>query len=163
MQGKFTQKAKEVIEAAKDISVDFGHGYVGTEHMLMALFVIKESMASKVLEEQGITEEDIEEKIEDYVGTSDIADAIPQDFTPRTKRMLEQSKQEAMALGTDYIGTEHLLIALLRDKDSLAVKVLTALKVNQQRIYDEIMALLGKPTNEQFKSGGGFGGAGGGG
>ena len=143
MQGRFTQKSKEVIEMSKEMSMEFGHSYVGTEHMLLALLLVPDSVAYKALEEQGLTQEDVEEKIEELVGIGE-ALSQPQDFTPRTKRILETSAQEATNMGTGYIGTEHLLIALLRDKESLAMKILTSLKVNIQRIYDEIMSILGE-------------------
>ncbi|MCL1997082.1 MAG: ATP-dependent Clp protease ATP-binding subunit [Defluviitaleaceae bacterium] len=146
MQGKFTQKAKEVIDTAKEISQRYGHAYVGTEHILIALATVADSVAYKALEEQGVTEEILEEKIEGLVGINDTP-SESQDFTPRTKRILENSMQEAVNMGTGYIGTEHLLLALLRDRESLAMKILASLKVNVQRLYEEIMSLLGESGN----------------
>ncbi|MCL1936145.1 MAG: ATP-dependent Clp protease ATP-binding subunit [Defluviitaleaceae bacterium] len=143
MQGKFTQKSKEVIETAKSASMEYGHTYVGTEHILIALIKVKDSVAFKALEEQGLSEETIENKIDELVGISPSINT-PQDFTPRTKRILETSMQEAINMGTGYIGTEHLLLALLRDRESLAMKILSSLKINTQRIYDEVMFLLGE-------------------
>lgn len=148
MQGKFTQKSKEVIESSKEISMQYGHSYVGTEHILMALLTISDTVAFKALEEQGITGEMVEDKIEDFVGIS-LTPSPPQDFTPRAKRIIENSMQEAVAMGTGYIGTEHILLALMRDRESLAMKILASLKVSVQRIQDEIMSLLGEGDSSQ--------------
>lgn len=142
MQYRFTQKSKEVIETAKEMSMQYGHTYVGTEHILVALLMVPDSVAYKALEEQGLSEEAIEDKIDELVGINESI-TTPQDFSPRTKRALEISMQESLNMGTGYIGTEHLLLALLRDRDSLAMKILEMLKINTQRIYDEIMFLIG--------------------
>ena len=141
MQGRFTQKSKEVIEMSKEMSMEFGHTYVGTEHILLALLIVPDSVAYRALEDQGLTQEDVEDKIDELVGINQ-AISEPQDFTPRTKRILETSAQEATNMGAGYVGTEHLLIALLRDKESLAMKILVSLKINIQRVYDEIMFIL---------------------
>lgn len=148
MQGKFTQKAKEAIEISQNTAIEYGHNYVGTEHLLLGLLKVKESVASKALEEQGVTEELIKGKIDELVGINTKIGDLPQDFTPKTKRVLEVSFQEALRMGTGYIGTEHLLLALLREQDSLAVKILLSLKANPQRIQDEIMSMLGEGDNQ---------------
>ena len=141
MQG-YTKKSKEVIDTAKQLGMEYGHNYVGTEHILAALATVSDSVAFNALNEQGVTREDVEDKIDEMVGTNNSL-TEPQDFTPRTKRLLEQSRQEANSMNSGYIGTEHLLLALLRDKESLALRILTSLKVNPQRLQDEIMSLLG--------------------
>ena len=146
MQGKFTQKAREVIEYAQQAAAELGHGYVGTEHLLLALRHIDESVASKALEGQGVTKDAIVSRIGQMVGISDSL-GVPQDFTPRTKRVIELSLQEAIKMGTGYIGTEHLLLALLREKDSVAVKILESLNVNVQKLSEEILSMLGESEN----------------
>lgn len=144
MQGKFTQKAKEVIEYAQESAVNLGHNYVGTEHLLLGLSGVSESVAAKALEAQGVGVENIEEKIEEMVGPSSGTKSQPIDFTPRTKRVLEASLSEAVKMGTGYIGTEHLLLALLREPESIAVRILASLNVNPQKLYEDIMAMVGE-------------------
>ncbi|MDR1640583.1 MAG: ATP-dependent Clp protease ATP-binding subunit [Clostridiales bacterium] len=142
--GKFTDKAKEVINTAQSVASDMGHNYVGTEHLLLGLLRVQDGIAAKALEEQGVTEEDVMDKIDDMIGSQNTGIILPRDFTPRTKRILEMSYQESARMGMSYIGTEHLLIALLKDPDSIAVKILSNLSVNIQRLYDDIMNLLGE-------------------
>ena len=146
MQGKFTEKSKEVIEVAKELSVRYGHNYVGTEHILMGLLLIPDTVAYKALEDLGVHEETVEEQIERVVGMNEEGET-PYDFTPRTKRMLEQSMREALALGANYVGTEHLLLAILRDRDNLATRILLNLKVNTQALSHEIVNLLSSGSN----------------
>ncbi|MDR1540007.1 MAG: ATP-dependent Clp protease ATP-binding subunit [Clostridiales bacterium] len=144
MQGKFTEKAKMAIDNAQSAAVELGHNYVGTEHLLIGLLGVEDGIAAKALEEQGVTDDDVIDKIEDLIGSQSNGLMMPRDFTPRTKRILEISLQEAIRMGTGYIGTEHLLLALLRDSDSIAVKILTSLSVNIQKLYDDIMNMLGE-------------------
>lgn len=148
MQGKFTQKAKEAIESSQNTAIEYGHNYVGTEHFLVGLLKVKDSVSCKALEEQGVKIELVKKKIDEIVGINEKNSELPQDFTPRTKRVLEISLQEALKMGTGYIGTEHLLLALLREQDCLAVKILVSLKVNPQRIQDEIMSMLGEGDHQ---------------
>jgi ATP-dependent Clp protease ATP-binding subunit ClpC len=144
MQGKFTEKAKAAIESAQSAAVEMGHNYVGTEHLLLGLLSVHDGIAAKALEEQGVSDDDVVDKIDELIGSQNTGINMPRDFTPRSKRILEISFQEAVKMGTGYIGTEHLLIALLRDPDSIAVKVLTTLSVNIQKLYEDIMNMLGE-------------------
>lgn len=152
MQGKFTQKAKEAIEASQNTAIEYGHGYVGTEHLLVGLLKIKDGVACKALEEQGITLEAVRDKIDEIVGIDKRGKNLPQNFTPRTKRVLEISLQEALKMGTGYVGTEHLLLALLHEEESIAVKILLYLKVNPNRIRDEILAMLGEGDSQSLEA-----------
>ncbi|MDR2899660.1 MAG: ATP-dependent Clp protease ATP-binding subunit, partial [Clostridiales bacterium] len=144
MQAKFTQKAKEVIEYAQEAAVNMGHNYVGTEHMLLGLTGVLESVAQKALESQNVTIENVEEKIESFVGVNPSQMAQPSDFTPRTKRLLEMSLAEAQRMGTGYIGTEHLLLALIKEQDSIAVRILISLNVNVQKLYEDVLSMVGE-------------------
>ena len=143
MQGKLTPKARDVIQTAKNLSADYGHNYVGTEHLLGALITVKDCVSRKALEQQGIEYSDIEDKIDDLIGLNDPIGSQPHDFTPRTKGILEQSQAEAQKMGTSYIGTEHLLLAILHDRECLATKILALLRINFSKLYDDIMAMLG--------------------
>ncbi|MCL1883792.1 MAG: ATP-dependent Clp protease ATP-binding subunit [Defluviitaleaceae bacterium] len=147
MKGPFTEKAKQAIQNAQDVAKEFGHAHVGTEHLLLGLARVADSVAAKALEMQGVTAEGIEKEVERAMGsggTPTLGGNEPTDFTPRTKRILEQSHQEALRMKTNYIGTEHLLIATLKETESIANTILSALNVNVQKMFDDIMAMLGE-------------------
>lgn len=143
MQGKFTKKAQEVVQKAQEAALNLGYKYVGTEHILLGLTLVKDSVAAKALESQGITSETVLQKISTLI-SGNVIGFIPQDFTPRAKRVVEFSIQEAYQMGTGYVGTEHLLLALMHETDSIAVKLLVLMGVNAQRLYEDIMIMLGE-------------------
>lgn len=141
----FTEKAREAIRYATKSAGDMGHNYIGTEHLLLGLLSIEDSVAAKTLESQRITFDEVSSKITAMSGgTAFVASpGNPTDYTPRTKRVFENSADEARRLNSGYIGTEHLLIALIKEQDCIAVRVLVDLGANPQKIYDDIMALVG--------------------
>ena len=156
MMYKFTKRAEKAIEYANRIALEFGHNYIGTEHLLYGLLKEGSGVASKVLENQGITPEQIEEQIDALVGKNEeIGEEEILGFTPRTKRVIETSFIEAKKLGSDFIGTEHLLIGIMREGDSVAVRILLNLNVNPQKLYNEIIKVLNDDEsilNEDKKS-----------
>ena len=153
MQGKFTEKAKAAIEAAQTAAATFGQSYVGTEHLVLGLSMVSESVSARAIEGQGVTTKMLEDRIREVSQNANMDMLMaPTDFTPRTKRVLELSMQEAVRMGTGYIGTEHMLIALMREPDCVGVQLLVSLGVDTQRLYDEIMNMLG----EGDKSGAGL-------
>ena len=143
MQGKYTQKAKEVLKRAKEAAGTLGNEYVGTEHILLGLTLVQESVAAKALESQSVTYHQVMDRISGMQGNKQKFYA-PIDLTPRAKRVVDLSVQEALRMGTNYVGTEHILIALLREADTIAVKIMTGLGVNIQRLYEDIMLMLGE-------------------
>ena len=145
---KFTKKAENVIEYANEIACKLGHTYVGTEHILYGLAKEKEGVASKILENQDVTEDAILEKIEDLVGTGIPIENTAMALTPRTKRVIENSFLEARKLNSEFIGTEHLLIALMKEVDSIAVRIMIELNVNSQKMYNEIIKVLNEYDEE---------------
>lgn len=148
MTYKFTKRAEKAIEIANQIAIDFGHNYIGTEHLLYGLLKEGSGVASKVLENQGITPEQIEEQIDLLVGRNEqVEDNSVIGFTPRTKRVIENAFREAKKLGTDFIGTEHLLIGIMREGDSVAVRIMLDLNVNPQKLYNEIIKILNEETS----------------
>lgn len=142
MQGKFTNKAQEVLKRAQEAALKLGNKYVGTEHILLGLTLVSDSVAAKALESQGVTYHQVMDKIQSMTGGTS-AYYIPADFTPRAKRVVESSVQEAFRMGTGYVGTEHILIALIRENDNIAVRIMVSLDLNLQRLYDDIMNMLG--------------------
>lgn len=147
MQGRFTKKAQEVLQRAQEAALKLGNKYVGTEHILLGLTLVSDSVAAKALESQGVTYHQVMEKIQSMSGGTS-AYYIPADFTPRAKRVVESSVQEAFRMGTGYVGTEHILIALIRENDNIAVRIMVSLELNLQRLYDDIMNMLGEGEDQ---------------
>ncbi|MCL2350791.1 MAG: hypothetical protein FWC67_04860 [Defluviitaleaceae bacterium] len=150
MQSKFTQKAQEAIKHADTSARKFSQSYIGTEHLLLGLARANDSISQKVLQLQNATADVIEKKIDEILnaGQGDLLTygGKPQGYTPRTKRILEKSNREAQKMSTNYVGTEHLLLALIKESDSLAVQILASLGVNMQRVHDDIMVMLSEYT-----------------
>jgi ATPase AAA-2 len=141
MTYKFTNRANKAIEIANDIALELGHSYIGTEHILYGLAKEGNGIASKVLENQNVTADDILNKIEELIGRDESIENIV-DFTPRTKRVVESAFIEARKLGYNFIGTEHLLIGILREGDCVAAKILLDLNVNIPKLYNEIIKVI---------------------
>ena len=150
---KFTTRAKKAIELAQNEAVSLGHNYIGTEHILYGLVKEGSGVASKVLANQDITSEEIESKIIEMIGKEVVTSTETLGFTPRTKRVIENSFIEAKKLGYDYIGTEHLLMGILREGDSIAVRILLDLEVDLPKLYNEIVNVINEAQDvEKDKS-----------
>ena len=147
MSYKFTSSAERVLEIANDIALELGHNYVGTEHILYGLAKEERGVASKVLEKQNVTPDTVVEKIEELVGREDTVAESTVGFTPRTKRVMENAFRESKKMGSDYIGTEHLLIGIMREGDSIAVRIMLELNVNPQKLYNEIVKVVNEYDN----------------
>ena len=140
---KFTARAKKAIDLANEIAMELGHNYIGTEHILYGLVKEGNGVASKVLENQAINAEKIKNEIIELIGKEEkIVETLG--FTPRTKRVLENSYLEAKKVGYDYIGTEHLLMGTLREGDSIA---LLNLNLDLPKIYNEIVGVVNELEN----------------
>ena len=146
---KFTKKAQEVLQISNDIAIELGHNYIGTEHILYGLTKETDGVAGRVLEEQGIVPDVVLEKIEELVGRGTAQNSQTLGFTPRTKRVIENAFREARKLGSDYIGTEHLLIGVMHEADSIAVKIMLDLEVNPQKLYNEIIRIINEYVDEE--------------
>ena len=142
MTYKFTKKAEQALQIANDIAMELGHNYVGTEHILYGLVKEDSGVASKVLENQNVTPEAVLDKIEELIGVGEKSGNNAIGFTPRTKRVIENAFREARRLGSEYIGTEHLLIGIMREADSIAVRIMLDLNVNPQKLYNEIIKVI---------------------
>ena len=149
MTYKFTNRANKAIEIANDIALELGHSYIGTEHILYGLAKEGNGVASRVLENQQVTVDDILNKIEELVGR-DVSIENIIDFTPRTKRVVETAFIEARKLGYNFIGTEHLLIGILREGDCIAAKILLDLNANIPKLYNEIVKVINE--GERYNS-----------
>ena len=153
MYYKFTAKAEKAIELAQEIASELGHNYIGTEHILYGLAEEGTGIASRVLEEQGVTPENIKDEIVEIIGQSDpIEDPDSLGFTPRCKRVIENAYLYARRMNSDYIGTEHVLIGILHEGDSVATRILLDLNADPQQIYNELVKVL---SDEEENSDGG--------
>ena len=139
---KFTTRAKKAIELAQDEAVSLGHNYVGSEHILYGLVKEGAGVASKVLANQNVAPEGVESEIIEMIGKEVVTGTETLGFTPRAKRVIENSFIEAKKLGYDYIGTEHLLMGILREGDSIAVRILIDLDVDLPKLYNEIVNVI---------------------
>ena len=149
MKYSFTNRAKKAIELADSLAIELGHNYVGTEHILYGLVKEGSGVASKVLQNQGIEPDMVIDEIVNLVGNdSPITETLG--FTPRTKRVIENAFIEARKLGYNYIGTEHILIGILREADSIATRILLELNVNIPKLYGEIVRVINE--GEDFAS-----------
>lgn len=138
---KFTNRAKKVIEIANDISIELGHNYIGTEHILYGLVKEGEGIASKVLQNKGVTSEKVLKEIKEMLWHGkEIKESLG--FTPRSKRVLENAFLEAKRIGYNYIGTEHLLLALMKEGDCIAIKIILELNVEISQIYNEVAKVI---------------------
>ena len=151
---KFTARAKKAIELAQNEAMALGHSYIGSEHILYGLIKEGAGVASRVLENQDITPEDVENKIIEMIGKEAFSQIETLGFTPRSKKILENSFIEAKKLGYDYIGTEHLLMGILREGDSIAVRILIDLDVDLPKIYNEIVNVINEVEDVKGQSGG---------
>ncbi len=141
MTYKFTNSSNNVIELANDIATKLGHNYIGTEHILYGLAKEENGVASKVLQKQNVIAENILNKIQEFIGEEQPIEEVI-DFTPRTKRVIELAFLEARKQGYNYIGTEHILIGILKEGDCIATRILLDLDVNIPKLYNEIIKVL---------------------
>ncbi len=140
---KFTQKAQNVLNRALTYAREMGHTYIGSEHLLMGLVGEQDSVASKILEERGINFEKVKSAVESFAGVGTMSDVSAADMTPRTKHIIESSASEALRLSQSYIGTEHILLALIAEADCVAVKIIKECGAGISEIKSDLQGYLG--------------------
>ena len=139
---RFTDRARRVVVLAQEEARMLNHNYIGTEHILLGLIHEGEGVAAKALESLGISLDAVRQQVEEIIGQGQQAPSGHIPFTPRAKKVLELSLREALQLGHDYIGTEHLLLGLIREGDGVAAQVLIRLGADLNRVRQQIIALL---------------------
>ncbi len=142
MSNKFTEKAEKALNNVIPIAQGLGHTYVGTEHILLALSREKSSLASTFLQKHGIDYKKIEASIRIYAGNGPKSKLTPTDMTPRCRKLLELSYKSAQKYGAAKIGTEHILLAIIEERECIARKILEHLGADISRIKDDIMTLM---------------------
>ena len=146
----FTEKANNAMNLAISSAEELGHTYVGSEHILLGLLKEGTGVASVVLNELGIYADELENLIENEIGTGAKSSITTQDFTPRTKRVLQNAVMQAAGLGHNYVGTEHLLLALVSESDSYAVRFLIELGTNIRSILEKLNETFGEQSPEDL-------------
>ena len=139
---KFTDKARRVVVLAQEEAKLLNHNYIGTEHILLGLIHEGEGVAAKALESLGIDLNSVREQVQEIIGQGQQAPTGHIPFTPRAKKVLELSLREALQLGHSYIGTEHLLLGLIREGEGVAAQVLTKLGADTNRVRQQVIQLL---------------------
>ena len=154
---RFTEKAIKVIMLAQEEARRLGHNFVGTEQILLGLIGEGTGVAAKVLKSMGVNLKDARVEVEKIIGRGSGFVAVEIPFTPRAKRVLELSLEEARQLGHNYIGTEHLLLGLIREGEGVAARVLENLGVDLAKVRTQVIRMLGETA--EVSGGGGGGGA----
>ena len=152
---KFTDKARRVVVLAQEEAKLLNHNYIGTEHILLGLIHEGEGVAAKALEALGINLEQVREQVQDIIGQGQQAPSGHIPFTPRAKKVLELSLREALQLGHSYIGTEHLLLGLIREGEGVAAQVLTKLGADTNKVRQQVIQLLSGYQGKEAVSVGG--------
>jgi hypothetical protein len=146
---RFTDRARRVVVLAQEEARRLEHNYIGTEHILLGLIREGEGVAANALESLGISLDPVRQQVEEIIGRGQEAPQGHVPFTPRAKKVLELSLRESKHLGHDYIGTEHILLGLIREGDGVAAQVLVRLGADLNRVRQQVIQLLhGHPAEE---------------
>lgn len=142
---EFTGRAEKVLELAQEFSRTHHYSFIGTEHILYGLIEEGEGLASKILTNQGLTSAYVEQEILKIDGVMTTQEAEVE-FTPRAKRIIENSARESKRMGQNYVGTEHILLSLMREIDSIAVRILIDANIDPQKIFADLLRLLSEDS-----------------
>ena len=139
---RFTDRARRVVVLAQEEAGMLNHNYIGTEHLLLGLIGEGEGVAAKALQSLGISLDAVRQQVEEIIGQGQQAPSGHIPFTPRAKKVLELADREARALGHDYVGTEHILLGLIREGDGVAAQVLVNLGADLNRVRQQVIQLV---------------------
>ncbi|CAA9409200.1 MAG: ATP-dependent Clp protease, ATP-binding subunit ClpC, partial [uncultured Rubrobacteraceae bacterium] len=158
---RFTERARKVVVLAQDEARHFNHNYIGTEHLLLGLLREDEGVAAQALSSLNVTLDEVREQVESIVGYGEEGTGAQAPFTPRSKKVLELALREALQLGHNYIGTEHILLGLVRESEGVAARVLSNLDVDPDKVRREVVRRLGGGRGRSRGGAGGEAAAGG--
>ena len=142
---RFTEQARQVVVLAQEEARSLGHNYIGTEHLLLGLLREEKGLAARALQSLDITAEGVREHVVRIVGSGEEVTSGQIPFTPRAKKVLELSLREALSLGHNDIGTEHILLAITRENDGVAAGILLDFDADSEKIRNEVIRLLSGP------------------
>src|SRR5881296_991673 len=157
---RFTERARQVVVLAQEEARTLKHNYIGTEHILLGLLREEEGLAARVLESLDITVERVRAQVVRIVGSGEEVTSGQIPFTPRAKKVLELALREALSLGHNYIGTEHILLGLVRENEGVAARILLDFDADSEKIRNEVIRMLSGPGGRRQGGSGGGGGAG---
>src|ERR687884_1623957 len=152
---RFTERARQVVVLAQEEARTLKHNYIGTEHILLGLLREEEGLAARVLESLDITVERVRAQVVRIVGSGEEVTSGQIPFTPRAKKVLELALREALSLGHNYIGTEHILLGLVRENEGVAARILLDFDADAEKIRNEIIRMLSGPGRRQAGAQGG--------
>jgi ATP-dependent Clp protease ATP-binding subunit ClpC len=151
---RFTERARKVVVLAQEEARHFNHNYIGTEHLLLGLLREDEGVAAQALSSLNVTLDEVREQVESIVGYGEEGTGAQAPFTPRSKKVLELALREALQLGHNYIGTEHILLGLVRESEGVAARVLSNLDVDPDKVRREVVRRLGGGRSQRGRGGG---------
>ena len=154
---RFTERARQVVVLAQEEARTLKHNYIGTEHILLGLLREEEGLAARVLESLDITVERVRAQVVRIVGSGEEVTSGQIPFTPRAKKVLELALREALSLGHNYIGTEHILLGLVRENEGVAARILLDFDADSEKIRNEVIRMLSGPGGRRQGSGSGSG------
>jgi ATP-dependent Clp protease ATP-binding subunit ClpC len=152
---RFTERARQVVVLAQEEARTLKHNYIGTEHILLGLLREEEGLAARVLESLDITVERVRGQVVRIVGSGEEVTSGQIPFTPRAKKVLELALREALSLGHNYIGTEHILLGLVRENEGVAARILLDFDADSEKIRNEVIRMLSGPGGRRSGPGGG--------
>jgi ATP-dependent Clp protease ATP-binding subunit ClpC len=156
---RFTERARQVVVLAQEEARTLKHNYIGTEHILLGLLREEEGLAARVLESLDITVERVRAQVVRIVGSGEEVTSGQIPFTPRAKKVLELALREALSLGHNYIGTEHILLGLVRENEGVAARILLDFDADSEKIRNEVIRMLSGPGGRRQGQGAGAPGA----
>ena len=142
---RFTERARQVVVLAQDEASALKHNYIGTEHILLGLLREEEGLAARVLESLDVTVEEVRAQVERVVGRGDEPATGQIPFTPRAKKVLELALREALSLNHSYIGTEHILLGVVRENQGVAARILLDFGADAETVRARVLEALGRP------------------
>src|SRR5512132_3512322 len=146
---RFTERARQVVVLAQEEARTLKHNYIGTEHILLGLLREEEGLAARVLESLDITVERVRAQVVRIVGSGEEVTSGQIPFTPRAKKVLELALREALSLGHNYIGTEHILLGLVRENEGVAARILLDFDADSEKIRNEVIRMLSGPGSRR--------------
>src|SRR5437764_9898769 len=152
---RFTERARQVVVLAQDEARLLKHNYIGTEHLLLGLIREEEGLAARVLRSLDVSVEEAREQVARVIGPGEEVTSGQIPFTPRAKKVLELALREALSLGHNYIGTEHILLGLVRENEGVAARILLDFDADSEKIRNEVIRMLSGPGGRQRSGGGG--------
>jgi ATP-dependent Clp protease ATP-binding subunit ClpC len=142
---RFTERAREAVVLAQEEARGLKHNYLGTEHILLGLLRMEAGLAARLLDSFGVTAEDVRARVRVIVGEGTEIPPAKIPFTPRAKKVLELGLRDALSLGHNYVGTEHILLGLARENEGVAARILLEYDLGSEKIRTEVIRMLSGP------------------